>query len=384
MTRRSSPSRSRSRRPSRDHDELCALVRFSLDEPERFSPDEERARDEEIARLRTLVRKDGVRATRALLPRVHRLADEAARRLLLGEAPEVYVTAKPDLNAFAATDSQGRAVCVVHHGLVPLLSDDELLAVLAHEFGHAGLRHGGRDADSTAAHVYGSQRSCAAEVSADRLALLAAGSPAVLASALVKMTCGLSTGELSIDIDAVLEQFAHPDNVDEDFDGLDSHPELPFRHWAMTRFAATDVCVALAGGAGGEPFDAVEAEIEDRFHALDEGAAFVTTSELVHQALAWLGCLMVAQDDRVTARERLALAGVVGQVWAEDVCHYARRNGLRAVERRAREALAPLRHAGLRTRHRVRDLLRELGARSRNVVRARRILGMVTRELGRD
>lgn len=376
--------RTRSRRPSRDHDDLCALIRFSFDEPARLSPDEVRARDEHVAKLRTTCRKGGVRASRALLPRVHRLADEAARRLLLREAPEVYVTAMPDLNAFAATDSKGHALCVVHHGLVPLLSDDELLAVLAHEFGHAGLRHGGRGDDSGAAYVYGSQRSCAGEVSADRLAVLAVGAPTVLTSALVKMTCGLSADELSIDVDAVLAQFAHPDNVDEDFDGLDSHPELPFRHWAMTRFAATDVCVAFAGGNGGEPFDAVEREIEDRFHALDEGKAFVCTSELVHQALAWLGCLMIAQDDRVTPRERQALASLVGQVWAEDVCDYARRNGLRAVDRRAREALEPLRHAGLRTRHRIRELLRELGARSRNVVRARRILGLVTRELGRD
>jgi hypothetical protein len=128
----------------------------------------------------------------------------------------------------------------------------------------------------------------------------------------------------------------------------------------------------------------VEQEIEDRFHALDEGVAFVTTSEVVHHAVAWVGCLMVAHDERITARERAALSAVVGQIWAEDACHYAQRNGLRAVERRAQEALEPVRHAGLRTRRRVRDLIRQLGAKSKNSARSRRMIALVNAVIGKD
>ncbi len=367
-----------------DHEMLCAAVRFSLDEPERFSADEQAARDADVAKVQTLSRKSSIRATRAMLPRVHRLAEHAAEALMLEDVPEVYVAAASDLNAFACTDSRGRSICVLNHGLVPLLTDEELLAVIAHEIGHAGLRHAGRTPESFLAQVYGSQRSCAAEVSADRLAVLAVGSPATLAAALVKMQCGLPTSEFQVDVDAVMQQFAHPDNVDEDFDGLDSHPELPFRYWAMTRFEQSDLFARLHGRDGGEDFDGVEQEIEDRFHALDEGVAFVTTSEVVHHAVAWVGCLMVAHDERITARERAALSAVVGQIWAEDACHYAQRNGLRAVERRAQEALEPLRHAGLRTRRRVRDLIRQLGAKSKNSARSRRMIALVNAVIGKD
>lgn len=367
-------ARPRKSRRQSTHEQLCSLVRFSLDELPTWSEADLQERDEAIASLRTNTRKHGVRASQRLLPRVHRLACEAAERLLLKEPPEVYIVAQPDLNASALTDSKGAAFCELHHGLIKLLDDKELLAVLAHEFGHAGLRHAGREGDSFEAHILGTQRTCAGEVSADRIAVAAVGEAAPLTRALIKMSCGVDASELQIDIDAVLEQFEHPENIQEDEDGQDTHPELPFRHWAMTRFCATDVFATLQGKKGGEPFERVEAEIEDQFHALDEGLAFITTSDLLHEAIAWTGALMVARDQKITPREFRVLSEVVGRLWAEDVCEYARRNGIEAVERRARETLSRLRHAGLRTRRRVLNLVEEIGRRSRNHAKVRSTL----------
>ena len=376
-------TRSRSIRKHSDHDELCSLVRFSLDEAPTWSEAEIQERDVAIASLRTETRKRGVRASQRLLPRVHRLAAEAADRLMLEAAPEVYVVAQPDFNASALTDSKGAAFCELHHGLVKLLDDDELLAVIAHEFGHAGLRHAVRGAENLAAHVFGTQRTCAGEVSADRIAIMALGEAAPLTRALIKMQCGLDATELQVDIDSVLEQFAHPENTKEDEDGPDTHPELPFRHWAMTRFCETDLFATLQGKAGGEPFDGVEEEIEDRFHSLDDGLAFVMTSDLLHEAVAWTGTLMVSRDGKVTPHEFKVLSELVGRIWAEDVCSYARRNGIEAVERRARETLGSLRHAGLRIRRRAIGIIEEIGRRSRNRAGVRSALRFCESILGR-
>jgi Peptidase family M48 len=369
-------SRSRGRSGQSHHDQLCSLVRFSLDEILARSESDLREHDAWVASHRAAMRKSGVRASQKLLPRVHRLACEAAERLFLETAPEVYVIASPELNASAITDSRGSALCSLHHGVVKLLEDDELIAVIAHEFGHAGLRHFGSHVDSPESYVYGMHRSCAGEVSADRIAVAAVGEPGPLTKALIKMNCGLDATELQVDIDEVLEQFAHPENQKEE-DGLDTHPELPFRHWAMARFCETDVFAALQGKQGGESFDAVEMEIEDRFHSLDDGEAFVTTSDLLHQAAAWTGTMMVAHDEEITPREFQALSDMVGRLWAEDACSYARRNGLEAVERRARQALSCLRHAGLRARRRVLGIIEEIGKRSRNHARVRKTLRFV-------
>lgn len=368
--------------PPVDHAELCARVRFSLDELARLSDEELREREAAIQSMRTEVRRQGIRATPSLLPRIHRLTREACQKLQLEKEPEVYVVAHPELNALAMACKDGTPFVVLHNGLVQILDDAELLAVIAHELGHAGLRHASRAGSSYAANVYGTQRTCAGEVSADRVAMVVTGSPKPIISGLIKMSCGLGASELSVDIDAVMEQFAHPENNQEDEDGPDSHPELPFRHWALTRFAASDIFHSLMGKPGGEPFEEIEQEIEDRFHALDEGLAFRTTSDLVHEAVAWLGVMLVAHDDKVDEKERKVLGELVGRIWTEDACNYARRNGLAAVERRAREILEHLKYSGVRTRQRVTEIVREIGERSGNKAKVNETLSFVASTFG--
>lgn len=364
------------------HEELCARVRFSLDEHRRLSAEEQSNLDAELQKHCTQLRRNSIRATRTTLPRIQRMGEETCKLLLLESAPEIYVVSDPIPNAGVMARKDHPGVIGLNSGLIQILDDNELRAVLAHEIGHSGLRHGSSSSEGYFAGLYDTQRTCAGEVSADRVAMVATGSPTHLTTALIKMKCGLGSSELADDIEAALEHFAHPDNTDEDLDGPDSHPELPFRHWAMTRFAATDIFHSLMGRPGGEPFEQVEQEIEDRFHALDEGIAFRKTSDLVHEAVAWLGTLLVAHDEEVDERESQVLSELVGRLWAEDACNYARRNGMPAVERRAREVLDHLKHAGMRTRKRVTDIVREIGERSGNKAKVNETLALVASTFG--
>jgi hypothetical protein len=101
------------------------------------------------------------------------------------------------------------------------------------------------------------------------------------------------------------------------------------------------------------PYVEVESAIEDRFLALGGGLAFRWTVDALHEALAWIGVLLVAEDEVVTDEEHERLVQLVGMVWAEDATTYARRHGLDAVRRRAKETLQPLKAAHARTRERL-------------------------------
>lgn len=81
---------------------------------------------------------DSLRLSPRQCPRVYTLMQEAASVLDMAE-PELYLMQTPTPNAFAI--GMERHTIVVTSGLVDLMDDDELRAVIAHELGHIKSGH---------------------------------------------------------------------------------------------------------------------------------------------------------------------------------------------------------------------------------------------------
>ncbi|HWA78994.1 MAG TPA: M48 family metalloprotease, partial [Acetobacteraceae bacterium] len=69
------------------------------------------------------------------LPWLHDAADMLARRAGI-PTPKLYISPDPQPNAFAAGRSPEVAVVCINEGLLRLMPQDEVISVLAHEFGH--------------------------------------------------------------------------------------------------------------------------------------------------------------------------------------------------------------------------------------------------------
>src|SRR5437899_5474353 len=72
-------------------------------------------------------------------PMLHRLADRLAIQYGV-PTPRVYVSPHPSPNAFATGRSPSHAAICVNEGLLPILDEEEVYGVLAHEFGHVRNR----------------------------------------------------------------------------------------------------------------------------------------------------------------------------------------------------------------------------------------------------
>jgi len=341
--------------PPLDSDELFARLRFSLDDPGRGTPGEG-VNDYEREEVRHRIRMTMVRATERLMPDVHRAVRVACERLMIEAPPEVFVQADPSPNAHILMDG-GEPIVLLHSGLFSILETDELTTVVGHELGHWGLRHPppGPEDDSTVVTALAREAARAAEVSADRVALAAAKDFRSALRVEVKLACGLGAKHLRLDdLDAFIGELeTGPIEADRKWEAFSTHPEMQFRFWAQHQFSQTDRFRSVVGAAGGLPWMEVEQAIEDRFLSLGGGLAFRWTVDALHEALAWIGVLLVAEDEIVTDEEHERLVQLVGMVWAEDATIYARRHGLDAVRRRAKETLQPLKAAHARNRARL-------------------------------
>jgi len=75
----------------------------------------------------------------AVAPMLHRIADRLAVQYGVPK-PRVYVSPDPTPNAFATGRNPKHAAIAVNQGLLRILDERELYAVLAHEFGHVHNR----------------------------------------------------------------------------------------------------------------------------------------------------------------------------------------------------------------------------------------------------
>jgi len=77
--------------------------------------------------------------TREQLPRVYAVVERLAARANI-PMPQIYVIPTDSPNAFATGRSPSHASVAVTHGILALLTDEELEGVLAHELGHVRNR----------------------------------------------------------------------------------------------------------------------------------------------------------------------------------------------------------------------------------------------------
>ena len=157
------------------------------------------------------------------LPHVHQMVLDAAAALDV-EPPALYIRQNPQPNAYTLAVSGRAPVVVVHSALVELMDAAELQAVIAHELGHLKCDHGvwltvanllslGIEISPLVpAFVVDNVRdellrwSRAAELTCDRAALLVAGDPRVVVSALMKLSGGAPKLANMLNVDAFLDQ----------------------------------------------------------------------------------------------------------------------------------------------------------------------------------
>lgn len=177
-----------------------------------------------------------IKASDTQLKSLHEKLRYAAHMLDIAELPELYVLQEARANAY--TFGVEKCSIAVSSGLLDLLSDEEIIAVLAHELGHIKAHHvlyktASRLlmtlADNIAQKTFGLgglvlypmqiallRWDRASELSSDRAALLVVKNPMVVLNALMKLAGGASSIAKELSIDEFIEQAEGYDKTQEE------------------------------------------------------------------------------------------------------------------------------------------------------------------------
>lgn len=153
------------------------------------------------------------------------LAERACTQLDLGFMPEIFVV--PEARANAYTFGVEKCAVAISSGCLEIMTKEEILAVIAHEFGHIKANHVlyktatrilSTMAESIAQRTLGLgglmlypikvallRWDRASELSSDRAALLVVKNPSILLNTLMKLASG-SANMKELDIDAFVKQ----------------------------------------------------------------------------------------------------------------------------------------------------------------------------------
>ena len=285
--------------------------------------------------IRERLLKEGIRLSERLSPRIYRVFSEVCLALGLETQAEVFCLPSPDINAFAVLDVRKDttySLVGVTATALERLEDAELRSILGHELGHilfgnnrlaALISTDAANPSVTVLPALGESLYLRwrkkAEISADRVSVLASRDFRATATSLLKATFGLSERNLNLDIEALVNQVdeirGRPELMEEVFA---SHPLLPIRLKAVELFSRSAKAKRAGYPVEGEPIEdgALEDAVDDLVK-LTRRYPFQPIHLAVMRAVALGGAQLLAADRDVSDEEVKILVQILHK-WFTD------------------------------------------------------------------
>ncbi|MDH6110492.1 Zn-dependent protease with chaperone function [Kitasatospora sp. MAP12-15] len=244
--------------------------------------------------VRLMFLATAVKTSERQFPELFDMVRDAAYILDLDKVPDLYMTQDPQVNAMCI--GMDNPVIVVTSGLVELLDEEELRAVIGHEVGHAMSGHAVYRTmllilTNLATRVgwipLGNLAIMAlvtalkewfrkAELSCDRAGLLAGQDPQASMRGLMKLAGGHNLAEMNVD--AFLEQAEEYDKAGDLRDGVlkllqvlpQTHPFAVVRVAKLKKWSESEEYRSIMAGAYPRRSDDQDATVSDQWKAAYE------------------------------------------------------------------------------------------------------------------
>lgn len=297
-------------------------VRFSYDDPLRHGLDPllgDMPAASKLARARLL--SDAVKITPSLFPGLSKAFEGISESMGLGMDVECFVRGDAEMQAWCVPhrSSQGNSFSVViSSAIVERLEPSEIRFVVGHEIGHFLCEHWRYPKESDSAglgeRLASLRLSRSAEISADRIGMMAARSLEESCGAMIKVAAGLGLPHVRPDIPSLLGQFRELSSQDGDAGAIwATHPIIPLRIRALLRFEP--ICLSLLKGTPPDARDLerVDEAIEADFLKATGNALQRLNDSHLESARIWGLMFLFCADGVISKAEQELLSEAVGK-----------------------------------------------------------------------
>lgn len=337
-------------------------VRYRFDDPEQHglggalrnsTPASERARSQLLA--------SAIKITPGLFPALGEGLRNLGESMMLQDEVDCFVVANPEMQAYCLphkTDIYDKFTVVISSSLVERLRIDEIRFVIGHEIGHFLCGHW-RYPNEDVAGSFGDRLATlslmrAAEISADRIGMLACGSLEHACAAMIKVAAGLGEPHLQPDIPSILLQFRELARGDGAESAIwTTHPIIPLRVRALLRF--DPICRAISQNETytEEELKKVDDAIEVDFHKSSGFALQKISDKQLETVRIWGLVSLFAADGVISKAEQYLMVENLGSETAKKVLKFLKSQGSgihKAVDHKLIDACAAARTTPLSDR----------------------------------
>ena len=250
-------------------------LRYSYDDPIRYGLSSQVDDSSDVNRgVYGDLLSHSVRIVPSLFPDLYEELKGLHERMMLDRSIDCFVTSNPEIQAYCIPfkrDDADHFAVVLTSALVERLKPEEIIHVIGHEVGHfiyQHWRHPKGDEEKTHGQKLAMlQLERAAEISADRVGMMACKSLEASCRAMIKVASGLSEPHLNPDIPSILRQFRELVSHDgHEAAILASHPIIPLRIRALLKFDPIMKEYLGEGSVNTEKLLEIDHSIDHDFH----------------------------------------------------------------------------------------------------------------------
>ena len=227
------------------------------------------------------------------------------------EKISAFVYPSSEVNASCFQGPNDKTIITFSSSLINLLSSDELQFVIGHELGHSLLHHikNIRKKESAIDLLYAR----AAEISVDRIGLLASKDLNSSLKAIIKSSSGLDENHIRFDVSAFLNQLRNTSRSSSKILQNSTHPSFLLRAKSLLRFSMSDKFFSYLGKDGGEPIDKLDKLIKNDLKEYIDGSFYDDFETTKTMTKLWASIARAAQDNRIDIDEKEKLFKIFGE-----------------------------------------------------------------------
>ncbi len=347
---------------------LLEQIQYSKDNPKEYEIELDlKGKKQNINNFDAFILTSAIQIKKDLFPKIDNSINQVLENLNLDENFRFFIT--PDnavANAYCTVlPKSDRADIVFTSRLIELFDEDEIKFVIGHEIGHYIYQHylypnSEKYSSNDIKYFNALNLRKSAEISCDRVGLLAIGDLERALKVMVKASSGLSSKHIQFNFNVFIEQLESLKKLQSNkFLMNSSHPSIFTRAQALMWFndSNTYSSIKKSKKIDKQGLELIDNRIEEQINLLVSKERDSVYNENINKCLFWSLIYLILEDNRFSPEEQIYLEEMFSKTKVQSLKNYLRSSNATNLIKKLNEVLEESKSLPVSSK---KDILRKL------------------------